>query len=541
SRAWFRFHEWVHHRVPLGAAKMAARLRGRKADVTRAAKLATAVGYLDRAFHYFAHHTFDFRTAFPPLEDFDLDAYLDSVSAGISQHLLKRDPHQASLRMHGTDLVWALRQPDGNATVRALGYLVRKSLRAAGAKITFDEMEIKAALRQVGSEDLVVLAPSHRSYMDFLVTSLLCFAHPGLGLKIPRVAATDDFARIPIVGSLLQAAGAFYIKRGLGVPDPALTRQITELVREGHCLEFYPEGKRSRSRRFLAPKRGILRALQQAGRPAVVLPLSITYDRISEEEGFLHELDGRARHRSGLGPLARWTMRLMRGEITLGRIHIRCGAPLRLDAESDVRELSHALVAELQRHTAVTTFHLNAFCHQNAKFGIDPDALRRAILRRGGVVIESKLGGESEVPALLQRTYECQWMHLFYADALARLPGNAAVESHVRRNGFWFPEMPYDDPVAPVVVEALFAPICRDHERVFRAVEMMPVGSEFTTNTLVRQTTGAFLRDIEDALDHLVERGVLSREGETFRRAGDFTLESSTGSHPRQRRLDLAT
>jgi len=518
SEASFRFHEWMHHHVPVGAARMAVGFRRQKRAAVKINRLADVLEYVNEAFYYFLHHTFDFRSAFPPLEDFRLEEYLDSVSHGISEHLLKRNPQHAPLRMHGMDLSWALRQPDGNSTVRAFAYFMRKTLRAAGAEITFNEAEIKSALAEVREGDLVILAPSHRSYMDFLVTSLLCFAHPGLGLKLPRVAASDDFSHIPLVGPLLQAAGAFYIKRGQGAPDPALTRQITELVQAGHSLEFYAEGTRSRSRRFLAPKRGILRALQQAQRSAVVLPLSITYDRVAEEEGFLSELEGRGKHKGGLMPLAKWTMKLMAGNVRLGRIHIRSGAPLRLDADSDIKVVSHAIVAELQRHTAVTTFHLSAFCHHNARLGIDSAELRKAIERRGGVVIDSKLGGEEEVPPLLQRTYEGQWMHLYYADARSRAPGNAAVASHIQRNGFWFPEGPqFDDDLTDTVVEALFEPICRDYVRVAGEVESRPAGSKFTVEEFVQRIPGAFVRDVEDALDDLTSRGVLVGDAQTYR------------------------
>ncbi len=518
SMASFRFHELVHHHVPMSAAKVATRLTRRRKAISQVDKLADVIGYLDAAFYYFAHNTFDFRTAFPPLEGFDLDEYLDSVSHGVSEHLLKRNPRHAPLRMHGMDSGWALRQPEGNSTVRAFAYFMRKTLRAAGAHITFNEAEIKSAMRDVQEGDLVVLAPSHRSYMDFLVTSLLCFAHPGLGLKLPKVAASDDFSHIPLVGPLLQAAGAFYIKRGVGGADPELTRQITELVEAGHSLEFYAEGTRSRSRRFLAPKRGVLRALQQSGRPAVVLPLSITYDRIAEEEGFLRELDGTAKHKGGLAPLARWTMKLMGGKIRLGRIHIRSGSALRLDADTDIKVLSHRIVAELQRHTAVTTFHLRAFCHGNARFGIDPTALRNAIKHRGGEVIVSKLGGERDVPPLLQRTYEGQWMHLFYADARNRAGGNAAVASHVRRNGFWFPDTPQgDDQLTDLVLDALFEPICTDYVRVAYEVEGMADEATFTAHEIVGRIPGVFVRDVEDALEDLTERGFLSRDRETYR------------------------
>lgn len=522
----FRVYEWLHHHVPLSLARLGARMRRRHQDEARIGKLHAAIGSLDRMFYYFGHHTFDFRTSFPPPEGFELSPYLDIISAGISHHLLKRDPCAAPLQMHGTDTGWALRQPEGNATQRAFAYFMRKVLRGAGVEITFDEAAIKAALREVGPDDLVVLAPSHRSYMDFLVTSLLCFAHPGLGLRLPRVAATDDFARIPIVGRVLKAAGAFYIRRGTGAPDPALNEQLGELVRAGHSLEFYPEGKRSRSRRFLPAKRGILRALQGTGRRTVVLPLAISYDRIAEEAGFLRELEGTARHRGGLKLLGRWLVELTKGRIRLGRTHIRCGAPLPLETDTDVHELGRSLIAELQKNTVATTFHLRAFCAAHESAGIEPDALQAKIVRRGGLVIDSQLDRADEVPELVRRTYETQWMHLFYADALERFAGEGAVGAHVRRNGFWFPtaSTAADDLMTHRVLKALFEPICEDYRRVEAEVHAFP-DEGLTVLDVVRRLPGSFLRDVEDALGELADTGVLEFDGERYRRA-----ESSTAT-----------
>lgn len=543
SEAAFRYYEWMHHHVPLGAARMATRLTKQKKLARQVDRLREVLRDINEAFHYFVHRTFDFRTAFPPLEDFNLDAYLEAISHGISEHLLLRNPRETPLRMHGTDLAWAIRQPDGNFTVRTLAYVIRKALRAAGAEITFNESEIKAALRHVQEGDLVVLAPSHRSYMDFLVTSLLCFAHPGLGLKLPRIAAGEEFGKIPIIGHLLEWAGAFYIKRGVGKADPTLSLQLAELVKAGHSLEFYAEGTRSRSRRFLAPKRGILRALQETGRPAVLLPLAISYDRVAEEEGFLLELDGGAKHRGGLVPLAKWTMKLLRKKVDLGRIHIRSGTPLRLDLDADVKTLSRSLIAELQRHTVATTFHLSVFCHWNPRLGLDVDSLRAALVRRGGVVLDSQLGGEESVPPLMQRTYEGQWMHLFYADARSHAPENAAVAAHISRNGFWFPEhASFDDHVGEGIVETLFQPICRDFEQVLRAVAEMPVGSTITAHDLLRPLPGVFLREVEDALGELADRGLLSQDRGTFRttsatrEAAELASEYAwQGAHPAAR------
>lgn len=518
SEASFRFNEWVYHYVPVQAAKIAMRITKQEKAERQIDRVAYVLRYLNEAFYYFVSHTFDFRTAFPPLEGFNLESYLDSVSHGISEHLLKRNPREAPLRMHGTDIGWAIKQPQGNWTARAFAYFLRKVLRAAEVEITFSEAEIKSAVAHAREGDLIVLAPSHRSYMDFLVTSLLCFAHPGLGLKLPKVAATDDFSRIPLVGPVLRRAGAFYIRRGLGKADPQLTKQIIELVDAGHSLEFYVEGARSRSRRFLSPKRGILRALQQAGRPAVVMPLSISYDRIAEEQGFLRELEGHGKHHGGLPALGSWLVRLIKGQVKLGRIHIRGGSPLRLDPETDVKALSHDIVAELQRQSAVTTFHLRSFCKRYGALGIEQPALRKEITTRGGVVIESKLNGDIEVSPLIDRTFTGQWIHLFYADVRDRAGDNPAIASHLRRNGFWFPQgKRFDDSTTNAILDALFEPICRDYQNVAEGVAKMSGKEWFTAQDIVRRVPGAFYPDVEGALDDLAERGALECEEGKYR------------------------
>jgi hypothetical protein len=251
-----------------------------------------------------------------------------------------------------------------------------------------------------------------------------------------------------------------------------------------------------------------------------VLPLAISYDRIAEEAGFLRELDGTAPHRGGLKPLGRWLVELTRGRIRLGHTHIRCGTPLPLEADTDVPELGRRLIAELQKNTIATTFHLRAFCAAHVSLGIEPDALQAEIERRGGVVVESRLAGAGEVPELVRRTYEMQWMHLFYADALERFGSDGAVGAHVRRNGFWFPDAPAtaDDLMTHRVLKALFEPILHDYDRVAAEVDAFPADGVGVLE-VVRRLPGTFLRDVEDALEELVDTGVLEFDGRRFRRA----------------------
>ena len=506
SAAAYRLRRLLSHVIPLRAAQVRARLAGRPRDAREPIRMLKWLDYLDEQFHYFVHRTFEFRTAAHDTSEFELVPYLDTVSGGVSEHLLKRDPTEVPLHLPGGDLSWALRQPGANPTTRLMAYLVRKALRRAHAAVTFDERRMRAALGNVESGDFVILAPTHRSYLDFLITSLFCFAHPGLGLRLPRVAATDDFARIPIVGRMLEHAGAFYIRRGTGVPDPELTRQIERLVRGARPLSFYPEGTRSRGRRFLQPKRGILRAIQQSGQSAVVIPISISYDRIAEEIGFARELRDGHRHRGGLRGLLTWYRALRRGQVQIGRVHMRAGEPVRIGPYSDIHGSSRRVVSELQRHTVPSTFHLRVFAESHPRLAIDPGALRSEILKRGGRVLDSPLDDRIPVDRALEQTYQSQWMHLFYADALALHPQNAAIAAHVRRNGFWYPASTgIPEPLTTRVVEGLFAPVCRDFECVAAAVERMPADGAVTAHELVARTQGLSLINVEDALAALVE------------------------------------
>ena len=56
----------------------------------------------------------------------------------------------------------------------------------------------------------VVLIPTHRSYVDFMLMSYVMFAE---GLKVPHIVAGDDFLKMKGVNTLLRKSGAFYIKR----------------------------------------------------------------------------------------------------------------------------------------------------------------------------------------------------------------------------------------------------------------------------------------------------------------------------------------
>jgi len=56
----------------------------------------------------------------------------------------------------------------------------------------------------------LIIIPTHRSYIDFLIMSYVFF---GYGLKVPHIAAAEDFLNMAVVHILLRKSGAFFIKR----------------------------------------------------------------------------------------------------------------------------------------------------------------------------------------------------------------------------------------------------------------------------------------------------------------------------------------
>jgi glycerol-3-phosphate O-acyltransferase len=56
----------------------------------------------------------------------------------------------------------------------------------------------------------LIIIPTHRSYIDFLIMSYVFF---GYGIKVPHIAAAEDFLNMAVVHILLRKSGAFFIKR----------------------------------------------------------------------------------------------------------------------------------------------------------------------------------------------------------------------------------------------------------------------------------------------------------------------------------------
>ncbi len=230
-----------------------------------------------------------------------------------------------------------------------------------------DPEEIKV-LRQWAAKGPLIYVPSHKSHIDYLILNYVLYNHH---MHIPRVAAGKNLAFWPM-GRIFRKSGAFFIRRtfkGAKLYAEVFERYIKALLQEGHPLEFFIEGGRSRSGKVILPKIGFLSILLKAYREGycddlVFVPTSIAYDQIMEAKSFLQEIGGGDKEKEKFKHI--WKARRFL-KTKQGKIYIRFGVPFSLKASEDrpeadqtpmPRELAFRIIRSINRAAMVTPLAL---------------------------------------------------------------------------------------------------------------------------------------------------------------------------------------
>ena len=164
-----------------------------------------------------------------------------------------------------------------------------------------------AKVREAARKGTLIFVPSHKSHIDYLILNYVLYTHH---MHLPRIAAGRNLTFWP-VGHIFRKSGAFFIRRSFSRATLYLevfTRYIKALLEEGHSIEFFIEGGRSRNGKLVLPKTGFLSILLQAhqegfSRDLIFVPTSIVYDRIIEEDSYIHELGGGTKKRESFGQI----------------------------------------------------------------------------------------------------------------------------------------------------------------------------------------------------------------------------------------------
>lgn len=521
-----KLKNFIYHKIPSKTAHAFSVITNNQKNVRKIKSLTEKLEYLDTGFTYFTHNSFYFNFSKPINLNLDQKQYIHLACKGIYENLMKFNYTEVPLagKKHNhpkKDLKWVKNQPKGNIAIRTAAYVVKKGIRKSNEFITFDKTSFENAVSKIKSDSLVVIVPTHRSYMDFLLCSYLFFSHPELNIQMPKIAAASDFSKIPFLGWFFKQTHAFYIERGKGKEDPGLTKKINELVDKNETLEFFIEGARSRSRQFLKPKRGILRALQNTGVTCSILPISINYDLVPEERSFLKELKAFPKDKMKIGPLLKWSGKVITNKIKLGRVHISCGNPVIMNKERNVHNVSFDIMKELQKNTTVSDFHLKSFIDLNNIKHIDIEWIKNSIEQRNGTVIKSSLKDTNNIDPLIELTMRYQWMHHFYSDLKKLNPDNIIFNYHISKNDYTNNELNSTDfdnnENLKYLIQKLFEPLYKEYIGILDLVSKND-GIVGNALTIVKENSNSFLPFVEESLEVLKENNIIKddKSGDGF-------------------------
>ncbi|MBJ6763950.1 1-acyl-sn-glycerol-3-phosphate acyltransferase [Myxococcaceae bacterium JPH2] len=206
--------------------------------------------------------------------------------------------------------------------------------------IVVDEAGLHRALKAAGRAP-VVLCPSHKSHVDYLVLSWVLWSR---GYAVPLVAAGANLSFWPL-GPMFRRCGAFFLRRsfkGDKVYAASFKAYVKKLVHDGIHQEFFPEGGRSRTGKLLTPKLGMFTwqveaVLEGARNDLVFVPVSIDYEKVVESGSYSKELAGGEKKPEDIKALLTAPKVLA---ARYGRIHLTFDEPLSLVDFMKARGLS---------------------------------------------------------------------------------------------------------------------------------------------------------------------------------------------------------
>ncbi|HZZ84656.1 MAG TPA: 1-acyl-sn-glycerol-3-phosphate acyltransferase [Anaeromyxobacteraceae bacterium] len=206
----------------------------------------------------------------------------------------------------------------------------------------YERVEVDEAgltrVKRAGAEFPIVLCPSHKSHVDYLMISWLCYVN---GLTPPHVAAGINLSFWPF-GTIARHGGAFFIRRSMKgdrIYTATLRTYVKQLLRDGFPQEFYLEGGRSRTGKLLFPKTGLFSMevdawLDGAADDVLFVPVAVDYERLMEGGSYARELAGGEKQQESLkGLLGTWKVLRRR----YGRVYVRFSAPVSLRALAQER------------------------------------------------------------------------------------------------------------------------------------------------------------------------------------------------------------
>jgi hypothetical protein len=161
----------------------------------------------------------------------------DNVRAAIASH-----PQGAVAgRREAEHIISQMGHSQSLSVSRVTAWFMRKVFRRLYGGIHVERGGI-ARLREAVARGAVAFVPTHRSYIDFLLISYVCFEY---NIPLPHIAAGEDFLAVMFVNWIFRNAGAFFIRRSFK-DDPLyweiFSSYVQTLALDRVPIEFFIEG-----------------------------------------------------------------------------------------------------------------------------------------------------------------------------------------------------------------------------------------------------------------------------------------------------------
>ncbi|MDF3069302.1 MAG: plsB [Polyangiaceae bacterium] len=241
----------------------------------------------------------------------------------------RNDRHTLVQRAH--DMLKELQAMPDRTTVKMLEVVFHRVFTRIYAGIEYEKSDIER-LRSAARQGTLILLPSHKSHVDYLILSYIFNEQ---NLPLPLIAAGDNLNFFPM-GAVFRRGGAFFIRRsfrGDRLYGAVVDAYVRRLIRDGYPIELFLEGGRSRTGKLVAPKFGLLNMVVDAAlavpeRPTFFVPVSIGYERVIEAPSYERELQGAEKAKEDATGLLK-TSEVLRHRY--GRINMQVGQVLPLE------------------------------------------------------------------------------------------------------------------------------------------------------------------------------------------------------------------
>jgi glycerol-3-phosphate O-acyltransferase len=222
-------------------------------------------------------------------------------------------------------------------------------------------------IREASKKGPLIILPTHKSYMDFIVIPYIFFINK---LFSPHIVAGINMSFFPL-GMIGRRAGAFFIRRtfkGLKLYPTIFKQYVRTLVSDGYSILMFMEGGRSRTGKLLSPKLGFLYYVIDAiyagyNEDLVFVPIAIDYDRILEEKAHSKELKGSRKVDESMSDMIKNRKVLKR---KYGKVYVSFSDPFTLkdisEGITDIKALpdlvANRAINKISEVTVVTPFAL---------------------------------------------------------------------------------------------------------------------------------------------------------------------------------------